>query len=130
MRYVLVANDAFPLREYIMKPFSRKVATPANKIFSYRLSRARRMIEIHHIVMACCTLHNFLRSKVHQKTPLESLDEEELKSGNVSPGPRCNESMSLSKTSWHPTNSAKLVRESFVENLNNGHVPWQQRFNE
>ncbi|KAJ8895963.1 hypothetical protein PR048_001304, partial [Dryococelus australis] len=34
--YVLVSDGAFPLREYIMKPFSRKVATPARKIFNYR----------------------------------------------------------------------------------------------
>ncbi|KAJ8874658.1 hypothetical protein PR048_025524, partial [Dryococelus australis] len=106
-----------------MKPFIRKVATPARKIFNYRLFRARRMIEsvlqkpiflidltkVHHIVMACCALHNFLRSKVpHQYTSLGCLDEEEFERGNVTRGPRCNEPMSLSKTACHPTNSAKL----------------------
>ncbi|PNF19897.1 hypothetical protein B7P43_G12288 [Cryptotermes secundus] len=45
MPFVLVADDAFPLRKDIMKPFSRKVNTPARKIFNYLLSRARRMIE-------------------------------------------------------------------------------------
>ncbi|KAJ8879017.1 hypothetical protein PR048_019623 [Dryococelus australis] len=70
MQYVPVVNDAFPLREYTMKPFSHKVATPARKIFNYR-------VFVHHIVMACCALHNFLCSKVpHQYTPLECLDEE------------------------------------------------------
>ncbi|KAJ8893277.1 hypothetical protein PR048_005868 [Dryococelus australis] len=135
------------------KNMRRKVATPARKIFNYRLSRACRMIEsvfgiiverfgvlqksislidltkVHHIVMACCALQNFLRSKVpHQCTPLECLDEE-FESGNATPGPRCNESTSLSKTACHPTNSAKLVRELFVEYFNNeGQVPWQQRY--
>ncbi|KAJ8892325.1 hypothetical protein PR048_004905 [Dryococelus australis] len=37
VRYVLVMDDAFPLREYIMKPCSHKVATPAHKIFNYRV---------------------------------------------------------------------------------------------
>ncbi|KAJ8866231.1 hypothetical protein PR048_032074, partial [Dryococelus australis] len=130
MRYVLGADDAIPLREYIMKSFSRKVATPSRKIFNYRLCRAHRMIErvfgiiveifVRHIVMACCALHNFLRSKApHQYTSLECLDEEEFESGNATPGPRCNESMSLSKTACHPTNSAELVRESFVQSFNN-----------
>ncbi|KAJ8870332.1 hypothetical protein PR048_029353, partial [Dryococelus australis] len=120
--------------EDIMKSFSRKVATPARKIFNYRLSRARRMIEsvfdllfyknlslyVNHIIMACCALHNFLLSKVpHQYTPLECLEEKEFESGNVTPGPRCNEPTSLSKTACHPTNSAELVRESFVHYFNN-----------
>ncbi|KAJ8878507.1 hypothetical protein PR048_019085, partial [Dryococelus australis] len=139
----------FHLGNFIMKPFSRKVATPARKIFNYRLSRARRVIEsvfgiigerlgvlqkpislidltkVHHIVMACFALHSFLRSKVpHQYIPLECLDEEEFESGNVTPGPRCNESVSLSKTACYPINSAELVRESFVHYFNNeGQVP-------
>ncbi|KDR10927.1 hypothetical protein L798_14449, partial [Zootermopsis nevadensis] len=45
MPFVLVADDAFPLRKDIIKPFSRKVNTQARKIFNYRLSRAWRMIE-------------------------------------------------------------------------------------
>ncbi|KAJ8877008.1 hypothetical protein PR048_021460 [Dryococelus australis] len=129
MRYVLVVDDAFLLREYIMEPFSRKVATPARKI-NYRvfaiiverfgvLQKPISLIDftkVHHIVMAYCSLHNFLLSKVpHQYIPLECLDEEKFESGNVTPGTHCNESMSLSKTACHPTNSAELVRELFVE---------------
>ncbi|OXA45061.1 putative nuclease HARBI1 [Folsomia candida] len=90
MPYFFVADDAFPLVRRIMKPFcpSRKGVrlTDEQRIFNYRLSRARRCIEnsfgilcarwaclartlfmkperAQVIVAACCTLHNFLIKK-------------------------------------------------------------------
>ncbi|KAJ8878668.1 hypothetical protein PR048_019253, partial [Dryococelus australis] len=112
MRCVLVVDVAFPLREYIAKTVRFGVIQTYISSIDFT--------QVHHIVVVCCALHNFLRSKVpHQYTPLECLDEEEIESGNVTPGPRCNESMSLSKTTCHPTNSAELVRESFVRYFNN-----------
>lgn len=45
MPFVFVSDDAFPLSERIMKPFSKPRGRPFNdseKIFNYRLSRARR----------------------------------------------------------------------------------------
>lgn len=86
MPYFFVGDDAFPLGERIMKPFSKPRGRPysdSEKIFNYRLSRARRCIEnafgiltakficLNHtlhcspgraqkILSACCLLHNFL----------------------------------------------------------------------
>lgn len=82
--YVFVADDAFPLRRHIMKPFSHSNYSRREGIFSYSLSRARRTVEnsfgilanrfrvfllpvdlppsnIETIVLACTSLHNFLR---------------------------------------------------------------------
>jgi len=84
--YVLVADDAFALSENIMKPYAPDLNKGSPKrIFNYRLSRARRIIEntfgllsavfrifrkpieikveetIVNIVLACVYLHNFLR---------------------------------------------------------------------
>ena len=37
--YMLVADDAFPLKEYILKPYSQVGLTTEKRIFTYRLSR-------------------------------------------------------------------------------------------
>ena len=98
--YMLVADEAFPLKQYIMKPYSQRNLTTEKRIFNYRLSRARRIVEsafgilanrfraisspigvdpdkVELIVMACCSLHNFLRSRLAASniyTPQGSVD--------------------------------------------------------
>ena len=82
--YVFVADDAFPLSTYMLKPFPFKNQTPDQRLFSYRLSRARRTIEnafgifsakfrvlktvinlepetVVKVVKACLVLHNYIR---------------------------------------------------------------------
>lgn len=81
--YVLVADDAFAIRPNNMKPFSGRGLNSAQRVFNYRLSRARRIIEntfgilsarfrvlrnsinldaakTRKVALACCVLHNFL----------------------------------------------------------------------
>ena len=41
--FVFVADDAFQLTSYYMKPFGRKNVTDAQRIFDYRLSQKRRL---------------------------------------------------------------------------------------
>jgi hypothetical protein len=44
--YVFVVDDAFPLTSEFMKPFPRELCKGSSKrIFHYRLSRARRIVE-------------------------------------------------------------------------------------
>ena len=44
-RHYIVADDAFPLQENMMKPFSHKDMIHQHRIFNYRLSLARRVVE-------------------------------------------------------------------------------------
>lgn len=45
--YVIVADEAFPLKPYLMRPFPRGVTrmTDEERVFNYRLCRARLCIE-------------------------------------------------------------------------------------
>ena len=43
--YAMVADEAFPLRSYIMKPFAQRNLTYRQRVYNYRLSRARRTVE-------------------------------------------------------------------------------------
>lgn len=82
--YVLVGDEAFPLSNYLMRPYPRRDQLDLRrKVFNYRLSRARRIIEnafgllaakwrvfrkpilarestVRKIIQACVCLHNFL----------------------------------------------------------------------
>ncbi len=82
----VVADEIFALKPYLMKPFPGQQLTQERRIFNYRLSRARRVVEnafgimasrfgifeslinvephkAEVIVLTCCALHNFLCTK-------------------------------------------------------------------
>lgn len=79
-------DDAFALRSYMQKPFSQRGLSHEERIFNYRLSRARRVVEnsfgilvnrfqvlmttmqhapgtVRLIISACICLHNLMRMK-------------------------------------------------------------------
>ena len=83
--YVMVGDEAFPLQRHLMRPYPGRGSTKEEKIYNYRLSRARRIVEngfgllasrwrvfytkvavapecVKHIVKATCVLHNMLQA--------------------------------------------------------------------
>lgn len=96
--YVLVADDAFASRANILKPYSQRGITMVQRVFNYRLSRARRIIEnvfgimlarfrvlrspillaaenTKKVTLACCVLHNYLMTTNKRKyAPLDTFD--------------------------------------------------------
>lgn len=53
--YLIVADDAFPLRADMLKPFRQaQLDSLDNEIFNYRLSRARHVVENGFGILASC----------------------------------------------------------------------------
>lgn len=109
---VFVGDDAFPLRTYLLKPYSKKSLTLEERVFNYRLSRARRLSEnvfgilvsrfrvyekaiplkietTEILVKATCAIHNWLRQTSSSKIPYISdglIDAEIWEEGRILPG--------------------------------------------
>lgn len=151
--HYFVGDDAFSLTPHIMKPYPKRGLSEEQRIFNYRLSRARRVSEnafgilsakfrVFHttlcvnpenvisIVHACLVLHNFLIKKCPTiYTPPGSLDSEN-DNGEVIAGEwRQNGSSNfqdLVVPGMNHTRNASEVRDLLLEYVNGpGQVSWQ-----
>lgn len=150
--YVFVGDDAFPMGPNLLKPYSQTGLTKEKRIFNYRLSRARRLVEsafgilatrfgvfqrsfylhpvkVQKVVLACCYLHNFLRKSTYFSYKL--IPHEDVDTGIVHPpAEKITELTPLE--SCNQKNSlqlAKRARDDYCEYFNNeGAVYWQDKF--
>ncbi|CAG5050932.1 unnamed protein product [Parnassius apollo] len=142
--HVIVADEAFPLKSYLMRPYSKNDVrnNEPNKIYNYRLSRARRIVEnsfailrarwrvfakpmevqpdmVDKIILATCCLHNYLG--------IDTLPSDcQTQDDNETPlGPTALEDLDTLRR--NSTQHAFSVRNKFKEyfNSNEGAVPWQ-----
>lgn len=109
MPYVFLGDDAFPLGQHCLKPYSQNGLTPRKRIFNYRLSRVRRITEnafgiwvnrfrvfttkmcLHPdkaatITMASLLLHNMLRELSRESYTPEGCLDQENETGEVDQG--------------------------------------------
>ena len=147
--HVLIGDEAFPLRPYMMRPFPGASLTNERRIANYRMSRARLTSEnafgilaqrwrIYRGVIACapdmvrllvqatCVLHNYLRGKDLKRQPMQpgsysflGAEERGEAAGLVD--------MRDTGPSRNHTRQAAQVRDSFAAFFNGvGSVPWQE----
>ena len=150
--YFIVGDDAFALKTWMMKPHSQRHLTHEQRIFNYRLSRARRIVEntfgiLAHrfqlllttmqlppenatrVVMACVTLHNLMRIRYPNLQNL-ALDVERA-DHNVVPGAwRDGRELPELRQGRRPTNPAVVAKNQRIYlteyvNSDAGAVPWQ-----
>ena len=154
--YVIVADDAFPLKNNLLKPFPFRNLSIEQRIFCYRLSRGRHILDnafgilvnrfrvllsplqvsrenAEKIVLACGALHNSLRDKTPDCPHPGSVDIENLEKGKMHEESWRSEhgempSVSISGCNSY-TKSSKEIREEFCNYFNTtGAVPWQEKF--
>ncbi|CAF4829023.1 unnamed protein product [Pieris macdunnoughi] len=150
--YFFVGDDAFPMSQNLLKPYSQTGLTKENRIYNYRISRARRIVEsvfgilatrfgvfqrafpfdptkIRKIVLACCYLHNFLRKSRSYLSP-SFMFREDTKSGIIHPPSKeVFQLTELEKINKKKSlNIAKQARDEYNGFCNNeGAVPWQEK---
>uniref|UniRef100_A0AAZ1Y682 DDE Tnp4 domain-containing protein n=1 Tax=Oreochromis aureus TaxID=47969 RepID=A0AAZ1Y682_OREAU len=140
--HVFVADEAFPLRRELMRPFPGRLLPLERRIFNYRLSRARMIVEgafgvlssqwrmyrrpmelrpeiAEKCVKATCVLHNFLRCLDERGAPAVR-----------SVAPAVVEPLhSLGRVAANNSSrEAVLVREKFMAHFSaEGAVTWQPK---
>ena len=153
MPYFLIGDDAFALRTWMMKPYSRRRMTDQERIFNYRLSRARRIVEnafgilaarfgcllntllqdtdtLEAVVLACICLHNLMRIRypAMQNAALDQEDDDHvLIPGEWRQGRNLQDVMNRDFRGNRVTAAGQNQRDYLKEYYNSpaGAVPWQ-----
>ncbi len=151
--YFFIGDDAFPLQEWLMKPYSRRDLSHSEQIFNYRLSRARRVVEnafgilvkrfrvilktmevgpeqAARITLTCCILHNIMRYRYPrmQNPYCDRFDHYgRLIRGGWRDRPQLIGGQNLPAGNYG-TRQAREQRDYLLEYFNSrrGSVPWQE----
>lgn len=156
MLYMLFADDAFLLCTDLQKPFSHQQLDHDQRIYNYRLSRARRVVEntfgilanrlrvfrttisldpdkVGKITLASCVIHNFLRARRSESYVPPTLTDRETDDHEFIPGSWREEGQGVfhdvaTSRARNPTQRAKELRDMMKEYFNSpeGQVSWQE----
>ena len=153
--YHLIGDDAFALKKYLMKPYSHRSQVNEERIFSYRLSRARRTVEncfgllqarlrifgvtlylkprkAMAVTMAGCVLHNLFLDRIPMHINAREVDREDEHHETIPGAWREGQSglEGLNYNEGHnPQRQAKQQRDYLAQYYSSeaGSVPWQER---
>lgn len=144
--FVFVGDEAYPLLPNLMRPFPRRQLTNEKRIYNYRLSRARRIVECAFGIMvkrfnvlenkmlvgpekatkitrAICVLHNLIMTREVNLTEIHNEIENHHNQIEIR-----NEANIV----HHNRSSVAAIeqRNKFMDffNSENGSVPWQDRY--
>ena len=155
MPYYVVGDDAFSLRSTMMKPYSQRCLQNEERIFNYRLSRARRVSEnafgilanrfqvllstmqhepstVKLIVKTCLILHNLMRIR-YPGLQNQQLDIDDNANRNFVPGAwRNGRNMEDTQrvTGFNTASKEGKKQRNLIKHWVNstaGSVPWQDR---
>lgn len=153
--FAFIADQAFPLKENLMKPYLNKGISHDERIFNYRICRGRRVVEnafgilasrfqvlqtsmrvnldtVEKVVLACCVLHNYLRKKSPTYLTPSSVDWEDVSSEQLVEGEwrqHVRELLGLQSLRKGPQETlAEVFRGYYKDYYNNeGKVEFQER---
>ena len=139
MNHVILGDDAFPLKNFLLKPFPKQTQSNEEIIFNYRQSKGRFVVanvfgiltsrfrilldrinliaeRVDLIVWVCCGLHNMLMEDTPQITP--STDSNKLPTSTLT-------SMNTLRANKN-SETERNNRQEFARYFSNeGSVPWK-----
>lgn len=135
--FVFIGDEAFPLMNNLMRAYPKSQLTDSRRIYNYRLSRARQVVEhafgilsarwrvykrpfecrielVDKIVNATCALHNYL------------ITNNKIPGSETSSLINNNQLTKLTSSGFRYSNESFFIREEFCRFFNTaGSVPWQ-----
>jgi len=146
--HVIVGDEAFPMKRNLMRPYPGRDLDDEKRIFNYRLSRARRIVEnafgllaarfriyqrrlqlhpenVDKVIQATCVLHNYIQ----KTTPAPAFGDPTQDQGSSIREPQTAGAISsLQMAGNRATQDAVAVRATFKDYFNSpaGAVDWQR----
>nr|CAI5824925.1 unnamed protein product [Callosobruchus analis] len=147
-------DEAFALHDHILKPFPQRDLTHERRIYNYRLSRGRNVVEnvfgfiaarfrilhtpinvsvdkVSYFVMAICVLHNFLKKRASAYVGGNAFDSVNATTHEINYNAEWRENgvqlVGLRPVRQGTYSEAKTNRDKYVTYFNEeGAVPWQE----
>lgn len=154
LNFVFIGDEAFAFHEHLLKPFPQRDLNHDRRIYNYRLSRGRNVVEnafgliaarfrilqspinvgvdkICYIVLAVCVLHNFLLLRGAAYRSSCTFDSENQSTHQINTNGEWRDTgvslVGLQGKRQNPPLAAKQNRDAYASFFNGeGAIPWQE----